>query len=63
MIIVHDLVSSVFVCILGHHGSFFKSPWPTSRSSFHHNWSSLSARILSSVGSSGSPCSVKFQFL
>ncbi|KAL3828801.1 hypothetical protein ACJIZ3_017603 [Penstemon smallii] len=63
MIIVHALISSSRVCILGHHCSSFKSPWPSSRTSVHHFCSSVSPWTISSVGSSGSPCSVKFQFL
>uniref|UniRef100_A0A0A9CQN1 Secreted protein n=1 Tax=Arundo donax TaxID=35708 RepID=A0A0A9CQN1_ARUDO len=50
MMVVQALASSDTTCIVGHHGASLRSPWPTSRNSFHHACSSASPCSTASVG-------------
>ncbi|BAS85923.1 Os03g0700750 [Oryza sativa Japonica Group] len=50
MMMVHARVSSWTVSILGHQSWSLRSPWPTSRTSFHHACSSSSPRSTPSLG-------------
>ncbi|KAF0917827.1 hypothetical protein E2562_021496 [Oryza meyeriana var. granulata] len=50
MMVVHALVSSWTVSILGHQSRSLRSPCPTLRTSFHHACSSSSPRSTPSLG-------------